>query len=386
VKVTRLEDVCTIVMGQAPPGNSYNDAKQGVPLVAGAGDFEDGNVAPTKFTTAPTKLSHPDDIIVAIRATIGMRASSHSEVCLGRGVAALRPGPQLDRRYLWHWIGASGRLLAAKGRGATFRQVNREDIGEMCIRMPPLEEQQRIAGVLDIAQRVRSARALSVKHIDALSESYFIALFGDPDKNRLNWDIKPISQFVSAFEGGRSFAGADEEDVNAPYRVLRVSAVTSGMFNPAESRPVPRTYVPPARHSVQSGDLLISRANTTELVGAVALVEGVHNGLLLPDKIWRFVWRDAQTAVPEFIWQLFRTRVVRNAISRRSTGTSGSMKNISASKLMGIEVIQPPVPRQRNFAQVFRQTRKLRAQAVAHLGQLDALFDAFQQRAFNGEL
>jgi len=149
---------------------------------------------------------------------------------------------------------------------------------------------------------------------------------------------------------------------------------------------VPREYLPPARHGVRPGDLLISRANTSELVGAVALVEGAYDGLLLPDKIWRFVWRDDKSSVPEFVWQLFQSRVLRTAISRRSTGTSGSMKNISAQKLMGIEVIRPPVERQREFARLFRQARKVSALATRHLTELDALFESLQSRAFSGGL
>jgi type I restriction enzyme S subunit len=191
---------------------------------------------------------------------------------------------------------------------------------------------------------------------------------------------------VSSFDGGKSFAGEDDDDLHAPYRVLRVSAVTSGEFRPEESRPVPRGYTPPSRHRVRLGDLLISRANTSALVGAVALVDDASDELLLPDKIWRFSWRDGEAAVPEFVWQLFRTRAVRSAISRRSTGTSGSMKNISAEKLMGIEVIQPPVRRQLEFAGVFRHTRRLRAHAARQLTHLDALFASLQHRAFTGTL
>lgn len=372
-------------MGQAPPGDSYNDDGRGFPLVAGAGDMKAGRVVPTKYTTAPTKLSRPWDVIIGIRASIGMRAQSSEEVCLGRGVAALRPGPELDRGYLWHWVEASASRLAAKGRGATFLQVNRQDIAEMKIPVPPLGEQRRVAQMLDLASDVKSRRVMSLLQLDALIESVFASSFGDPDENPFGWEIGPVSSFVASFEGGRSFAGQDDQDAHAPYRVLRVSAVTSGVFRPAESRPVPRSYAPPERHRVRSGDLLISRANTSELVGAVALVDDAEDSLLLPDKIWRFVWREPDTAVPEFVWKLFRTRAVRGAISRRSTGTSGSMKNISAEKLMSIEVIRPPFDRQREFARLLRRTRKLRTIATRHLAEVEALFNSLQHRAFNGE-
>ena len=66
-----LSDVCDIAMGQAPKGNSYNSDDLGYPLLAGAGDFGPYKPIPSKFTTEPTKLSEPDDILLCIRATIG---------------------------------------------------------------------------------------------------------------------------------------------------------------------------------------------------------------------------------------------------------------------------------------------------------------------------
>jgi type I restriction enzyme S subunit len=80
-------------MGQAPNGQSYNERGEGLPLIAGAGDFNGLRISPKKFTTAPGKVSEPGDIILSIRASIGAKVWSDGEYCLGRGVAGLRPRP-----------------------------------------------------------------------------------------------------------------------------------------------------------------------------------------------------------------------------------------------------------------------------------------------------
>lgn len=174
-----LDDVCEVVMGQAPPGDSYNELGDGLPLVAGAGDFAGGGLAPKKYTTAPTKVSQPGDIVLSIRASIGARVRADGTYCLGRGVAGLRPGRDLDARYLWHWIDWSGPALAAKGKGATFLQVNRKDITEMKVPLPPLEEQKRIAAILDKADELLAKRRAAIAHLDSLTQAIFLDMFGD---------------------------------------------------------------------------------------------------------------------------------------------------------------------------------------------------------------
>jgi len=147
-----LSDVCSITMGQAPNGESYNDIGHGVPLIAGAADLGLIHPSPAKWTTQPTKISNPGDIILCIRATIGDRNWANSRYCLGRGVAGLRSDEtRLDQNFLWHWLDHSSFELKSKGRGATFLQVSKSDIASLEIPLPPLPEQKRIAAILDKA-------------------------------------------------------------------------------------------------------------------------------------------------------------------------------------------------------------------------------------------
>jgi four helix bundle suffix protein len=157
----RLDTVCKLTMGQAPDGESYNGDGDGLPLIAGAGDFGEVHPAAKKFTTAPGKVCCPGDIILGIRATIGEKVIADRAYCLGRGVAGLRARAGLDSRYLWHWLTHVAPILAGKAKGATFKQVNREDIGELAISLPQLQEQRRIAEVLDrtVDQMVQAARS-----------------------------------------------------------------------------------------------------------------------------------------------------------------------------------------------------------------------------------
>jgi hypothetical protein len=131
--------------------------------------------------------------------------------------------------------------------------------------------------------------------------------------------------------------------------VLKISAVTSGTFQPEESKPAPADLEPESEHFVRKGDLLFSRANTEALVGATALVHEAQPGLLLSDKLWRFVFRDPARQETEFVYHLFQNASVRRAVSARSSGTGGSMKNIGKGRLFAMQVALPPIEEQRRF-------------------------------------
>lgn len=368
-------------MGQAPKGTSYNTTGEGHPLIAGAGDFGEVSPQPKKYTTEPTRLSRVDDIILCIRATIGDRNWSDSIYCLGRGVAGLRANPdQLDQKYLWHWLGSTTPQLRSKGRGATFLQVNRADISSMQIPLPPLPKQRRIAAILDQADALRAKRRQAIAKLDALLQSVFLEMFGDPVTNPKGWSTTLVGDAFSAFVGGKNVACPDSG--SSPFRILKVSAVTKKVFLPDESKLAPDDFAPDAEHIVQPGDLLFSRANTAALVAATAYVWETPPNLVLPDKIWRMVLRDESQMSPLFAWGLFKNTEFRNEISKRSSGTSGSMKNISKAKLAQMKMPLPPFNLQMQFAEfsqrLYQQQRCVENQQT----QLDNLQATITHSAF----
>lgn len=189
-------------MGQAPDGATYNEVGRGLPLIAGAGDFGLDRPATKKFTTIPTKTSLPDDIVMSIRATIGTKVLSDGVYCLGRGVAGLRPKKRLDLRYLWHWLGSVEGTLLAKGRGATFLQVNRRDISELEIPLPPLPDQWRIAAILDKADALHRKRERAIELLDSLTQSIFLEMFGDPALNPNDFPLHSFREISTKISDG----------------------------------------------------------------------------------------------------------------------------------------------------------------------------------------
>jgi type I restriction enzyme, S subunit len=288
--------------------------------------------------------------------------------------------------FLFWWLRYKRPFLESLGNGATFKEVSKAIVSRVEIALPPLPEQRRLAAMLDQAETLRTQRRASLAQLDSLTQSLFLEMFGDPVANDRGWPRVRIDSFVAGFESGKSLVADDEDDSNSAFRVLKVSAVTSLEYKPDQSKALPSDYVPPTSHIVRAGDLLFSRANTTDLIGATAFVHQTPDNLLLPDKLWRFVWHNPPRTTPLYVRHLFRQPKFRQEIGQRASGTSGSMKNISQGKVLSIEVGHPPLALQQAFATRVQAIEALKTKHRAALAELDALFASLQHRAFNGEL
>lgn len=299
------------------------------------------------------------------------------------GFTVLRPTAELDSRFLFHWVQAASFIgeMVRKATGASYPAVSEKVIKRSGIPSMPLPEQRRIAAILDQADAIRAKRRQVLAHLDDLTRATFDAMFGDTSR----LPRKAFHEVVTHLEGGKSLVADDPQAITV-NRVLKISSVTTNNFRPAESKPFPDEYAPPVAHFVRRGDLLISRANTTELVGAVALVNVDVENLVLPDKLWRFVWRDPKTVEPVYVWMLLQIPSMRRALSSRSSGTGGSMKNISKAKLRDMPLPWPEVGMQREFADRVAVIAAQRAVVERALAADDELFASLQSRAFRGDL
>jgi len=305
-----------------------------------------------------------------------------------KAIHRVRPREALDARFLVHRLLAdfqSGRLNDYY-TGATIKHFTGQDLARYRFPLPPICEQRRIAAILDQSDNLRSQRRRTLALLDNLEQSLFLHLFGDPIANERGWKKGSVSDFVAGFESGKSLVADDEDGSGSAFRVLKISAVTSLQFRADQSKALPTGYMPPESHMVRAGDLLFSRANTTELIGATAFVHEAPNYLVLPDKLWRFVWHHPARVAPLYVRQLFRQPMLRHEIGQRASGTSGSMKNISKEKVLSIPLGLPPLELQLDFATRIHAIEALKAKHRASLAHLDALFASLQHRAFRGEL
>ncbi len=303
-------------------------------------------------------------------------------------VCIIRVDPKIvHSHWLVHFINSANfqRQITNNITGTTRQRISRGNLAKVAIPLPSLEEQKRIAAILDKADAIRRKRQQAIALTDQLLRSVFLELFGDPVTNPKGWEVAPLSRIVNAFEGGKNVK-PDESGNPTINRVLKVSAVTSGIFRPDESKPLPNDFEPPESYFVKGGDLLISRANTSELIGATAFVSETPEGIVLPDKIWRFIWKNEKNTHPLYVHYLFKQSHIRREISIRSSGTSGSMKNIPKPKLLEILIPIPPVNEQNKFGAIVEKVINTHQNFINSQQEIIFLVNSLTQKAFDGVL
>ena len=395
-RIARIRDFCSTGTGGTPfRGNAERYYKGGVYPWVKSGELRETVIYKTEESLTEVALEESNvrlipagALLVAMYgATVGRLGILGVPATTNQAVCHIIPDPNAaEVRYLFYALRNQVSHIVSRGVGGAQPNISQQIVRELEVPLPVLAEQRRIVDILDKAGALEAKRRASITQLDTLIQSIFLDLFGDPIENPKKWPLKFVSEYVAEFQGGKSLEAESGENVVTRNRILKISAVTGMTFLSAESKPVPDSYNPPTEHFVRSGDLLFSRANTSELVGAVALVDDAPPNLLLPDKLWRFVWKTPAAADPLFIWALFQTPAVRYEIERRATGTSGSMKNISQEKVFGIQTILPPLFMQKDFSNQIAGVKKLRDLQKASLADLGSLFTSLQYRAFRGEL
>jgi type I restriction enzyme S subunit len=248
-----------------------------------------------------------------------------------------------------------------------------------------LGEQKRLAAILDHADGIRRKRQQALRLADEFLRSVFLDMFGDPVANPKGWSVDTLQKGVESFDGGWNVLPTETERSDG-CKVLKVSAVTSGEYRPEESKSFAESVAVPQDYLVREGDLIISRANTAELVGAAAYVWSTDTLRMLPDKLWRFVWKRPQVLDPLFMLHLARSSYFRDQLIQRASGSSGSMKNIGKAKMMEIPIPYPPIALQNRFSAIVRSTRHALDRAKAAALESESLFQSLQHRAFSGQL
>lgn len=370
---TTLAEVCTITMGQAPTGDSYNARGEGLPLIAGAGDFKGEALAPTKFTTKPGKVSKPGDIVLSIRASIGAKVWADGEYCLGRGVAGLRPGPELDDKYLWHWLTRYERDLASKGRGATFLQVNKTDIGEMPIMVPALAEQRRIAAILDHADALRAKRRQILAHLDALTQAIFNDMFGTAAWDSTLVDIADvqIGPFGSLLH--REDYVSDGVPVINPMHIRDGQLQPDGEFSVSENKAASLST-----YRLCRGDVVLGRRGE---MGRAGIAGPQHVGMLCGTGSLILRPRGADS---RFLHSVVTSSRMKGHLERSSLGAT--LPNLNATIVKASPVPQAPADAQAEFAERLAAAEATVGSARRAANVDDDLFVSLQSRAFRGEL
>ncbi len=153
-KVVRLGNYADVIMGQSPPSSTYNTEQNGLPFLQGCAEFGEIYPKPKIYCSNPIKIAEPNDILLSVRAPVGEVNIAPFKCCIGRGLSAIRTKEnKLHYMFLFYYLKFNGKVFEKIATGSTFKAIKKNDIENLQILRPPLEEQKKIAQILSTVDK-----------------------------------------------------------------------------------------------------------------------------------------------------------------------------------------------------------------------------------------
>ncbi|MCG8599248.1 MAG: restriction endonuclease subunit S [Verrucomicrobiales bacterium] len=198
-----------------------------------------------------------------------------------------------------------------------------------------------------------------------------------------HWCSLRFKDLIASFLSGVSVNATDIPASDGKIGVLKVSCVGVKGFRPEENKTVWKEEYSRVRVSVKRDTIIISRANTPELVGASAYIPQDYPNLFLSDKLWQTVLSKRQETHPKWLSYLIGSSSLRFLFAINATGASPSMKNLGQDKFMALEIPVPPLPDQEIIARwLDRETERI-DRKVALLEEKARLYKELKQSLIN---
>jgi len=223
-EIKKLGEVCEVIAGQSPESKFYNAKGKGLPFYQGKKEFTGKFIgAPTKWTTKTTKEAIKDDILMSVRAPVGPVNFATQRICIGRGLAAIRCGKSVDKDFVFNFLKKYEDEIIGN-TGAVFNSINKKQIGEIQIPIPPLPEQKRIVALLDriflAIERSRNIAEQNLKNAKELFQSKLQAIF-ESGKLKIEsgeWEEKKLNEISENLDSKRiPITKKNRKPGNIPY-------------------------------------------------------------------------------------------------------------------------------------------------------------------------
>lgn len=326
-------------------------------------------------------------IIVPTRMAVGKAAINLIDLAINQDLKALLPKEAVDTNFLLHFLLSKAEYLEGRAQGATVKGIKLDLLRSLEFPHLSIEEQKRIATILDKADDIRRKRTKARDLADRFLRSAFLESFGDPVRNTQGFKTDAISRHLSKERAGTQsgpFGSAlkKHEYVEHGIPVWGVDNVQHNEFIEK-----PKLFITEdkfeklERYRVLPGDVLISRAGT---VGRMCIAQPSVVRSIISTNLVRVVL-DTGTILPEYFVALF-TYVPHRLGALKANNKDNAFTFLNPNTLKALEIPIPPMELQIKFKRLSERTDSHLATMNEQLDGLEKLFLSLAQRAFRGEL
>ena len=366
-----LGELCEVISGGTPKrtvGDYWNGEIPWVKIsdmLQGSIKYTEESITEKGLRESPARLLESGTLLLSIFATVGRTAVLTLPAATNQAIVGLKIKiNSLDQGYLRHFLDSQTSALKSKSRGVAQENINTTILKNVQIPLPPLEEQRRIAAILDKALAIQVADRKRRETLGRLQASYFRYLFGEPSKATENWPLKTIASCCKSIQTGPFGSLLHQSDyIQGGIPILNPKHIVNGLVSCGENETITGDKAEElSGYRLEEGDVLLARRGE---MGRCAAITRRENGYLCgTGSMFLRPLRDA--LAPEYLAALLSSENLRSKLERVAIGTT--LLNLNSTIVGDVLIPVPPIELQLRYARF--------------LARLDAIGDITSRSAF----
>ena len=390
-----LKDLCIMKSGGTPSRKNPSFYEGEIPW-AKISDLEfspDGYIHDTKEHITQEALASINNrffdagtLFLAMYGSVGKTGISKIPMTTNQAILgiSIKEKDLLDINYLKYWFKTIKQRLLNRAVGAALPNISLTIVKELKIPLPPLDQQKKMAAILDAADAYRQKTKALIEKYDELTQSLFLDMFGDPVTNPKGWDVNFLKKITTKIGSGATPRGGKQAYKKEGVSLIRSMNVYDNRFKYKNLAFIDEDQAAKLKNViVEKGDVLFN------ITGASICRSSVVPDDVLPARVNQHVsiLRPITSIITsKFLSRFLISENVKTKLLGVGSGGGAVMEAITKEQLQNIEVIIPPLELQHEFTSRVKSIEAQKTQAQASLAQAEDLFNSLLQRAFKGEL
>jgi len=376
----RLVDLCEINVGRTPSRDVSKYWGQGMEWLSIADMNQGREITRTKeritdvaIRECGCKLVPTNTLLLSFKLSVGKVAFSRIPLYTNEAIAALPiKRPDILGEYLF-WFLKTADLLSGADKAAMGLTLNKAKLAEVEVPLPPLDEQRRIAAILEKAEALAEKRQRSIRKLDLLVGQLYGDTFGDPFSNPMNWPVSEVSRLLLRLPNYGSMAPPQKDPKE--WLSLRVGNIQNWRLDLSDRKFIDVDRSQLDRFTVTDGDVLLARAIASQNhLGKCIVVYPRADKWAFDSHLMRLRF-DNSKVLPEFFMRTMMNPGGRRlflAVSRKST----VQYNVNSKEVLGLQLPIPPIDLQRRFVRSVQILEAQRELSDRQLVDINVLRDA----------
>jgi len=400
--VVALKDVALFLNGDRgknyPSGSDFKE--KGIPFI-NAGDLSDDRtlekrsfkyISPEHFEKMGGAKIQKNDILYCLRGSLGKFAMhiENYQGSIASSLVVLRPKKNVLPKYLYYYLGSniSQRLAIKNDNGTAQPNLSAKSLKTFKILLPTIKRQKEIIEILDNAAALRAKTKQLLTEYDALAQSIFLGMFGDPLTNPKKWKVKKLKELSTKIGSGNTPKGGSKVYVDEGITFFRSQNVWKNNLVMDDIAFIDQeTHEGMKKSSLKHGDILMTktgRINTeNSSLGRAAMYLGKDDKANLNGHV--YLIRLKKDVLKEYILFILTTNQYREYIRRVCVGGIDK-RQLNKNHLEEFPIIYPPIELQKEFTEKLKLIEQQKELAKQELKESKDLFNCLLQKAFKGEL